>query len=162
MLALVYFPPFSFLGLQVFSDLDLLLHCWHLDRFLLMSYTFILPMSFSFFHFTKFFSFFSLFLLPNNSSLLFFHPVPTMLTACSPSRGPRFGMGHQNHQPEVPQRFLGTPGSCQAGKPWPREGAGGWGCWVALGGPDTAPGSRSRLVFTESSFVIVSPSFLIR
>lgn len=75
---------------------------------------------------------------------------------------PGLGWDHQNHQSEVPQRFLGTSGSCQAGKPWPREGAGGWGCWVDLGGPDTAPGSRSRLVFTESSFVIVSPSFLIR
>lgn len=75
---------------------------------------------------------------------------------------PDLGQDHQNHQPKVPQRFLGTYGPCQAGKPWPREGAGGWGCWVALGGPDTAPGSRSRLVFTESSFVIVSPSFLIR
>lgn len=45
---------------------------------------------------------------------------------------PDLGWDHQNHQPKVPQRFLGTFGSCQAGKPWPREGAGGWGCWVAL------------------------------
>lgn len=45
-------------------------------------------------------SFFPLFLLPNNSFLLFFHAVPTMITACSPSWGPRLGMG----PPEPPAK----------------------------------------------------------
>lgn len=144
----IFLPSFlSALGFQVFFDLVLHLHCWHLDHFLLASNTFILPSVFFLFSFHQILSLSPCSFFLTTLSSCFFTLFPLCSQPAHHLGVPDLGWDHQNHQPKVPQRFLGTFGPCQAGQLWPREGSGGWGWWVALGGPDTAPDSRYRLVF---------------
>lgn len=69
------------------------------------------------------------------------------------------GWDRQNRQPKMPQSLLSTFGSCWAGKLGLSKGAGSRGRWVAL---TWLQAHATDLCFAELSFVIVSPSFLIR